>query len=265
MKHSNRWMVTALIMAGLILTACTPASIKASKIPPVKVENIEGTNLKRLILVPEAAKRLDLQTTPVREEPVVRQRKVGGEVVALTATLTDTTTLAATLTDTTTLTSTDSNIRVRVTLNESDLKMVDRSKPALVLPLGGNTGATGLTAQLVAAPAADNVEEGNDALYYALDAADHGLTAGQRVLVQLTLVGSSMPRKLIPHAALLYDAHGDTWVYTNPAPLVFVRQHISLNYIEGDLVVLFAGPPAGTAVVTVGVAELYGAETGVGK
>ncbi len=82
---------------------------------------------------------------------------------------------------------------------------------------------------------------------------------------EVTLVGSSMPRKLIPHAALLYDAHGDTWVYTNPAPLVFVRQHISVNYIEGDRVVLYAGPPAGTAVVTVGAAELYGAETGVGK
>ena len=131
MEHSNRWMVTVLIMAGLILTACTPTSIKASKIPPVKVENIEGTNLKRLTLIPEAAKRLEIQTTPVREEPVVRQRKVGGEVVALPATLAFTTTSA----------SSDSSLRVRVTLNESDLKMVDRSKPALVLPLGGNTGA----------------------------------------------------------------------------------------------------------------------------
>ena len=253
MKHSNRWMVMVLIMAGL-LAACTPAPTKAAKVQPVKVENIEGSKLKRLTLVPEAAKRIELQTTAVREEPAVRQRKVGGEVVDL-----------ATLASATTSAPSASSIQVRVTLNESDLIMVDRSKPALVLPLGGNTGATGLTAQLVAAPAADNVEEGNDALYYALDAADHGLTAGQRVLVQLTLVGSSMPRKLIPHAALLYDAHGDTWVYTNPAPLVFVRQHISINYIEGDRVVLFAGPTAGTAVVTVGAAELYGAETGVGK
>jgi len=254
MKHSNRWMVMVLIMAGLLLAACTPASIKAAKIQPVKVENIEGSNLKRLTLVPEAAKRIEIQTTAVREEPVVRQRKVGGEVVDL-----------ATLASATTSAPSASSIRVRVTLNESDLNMVDRSKPALVLPLGGNTGATGWTAQSVAAPAGGNAEEENEALYYALDTADHGLTAGQRVLVQVTLVGSSMPRKLIPHAALLYDAHGDTWVYTNPAPLVFVRQHISVNYIEGDRVVLFAGPPTGTAVVTVGAAELYGAETGVGK
>jgi hypothetical protein len=254
MKHRNRWMVMVLFMAGLLLAACAQASIKAAKIPPVKVENIEGSSLKRLTLVPEAAKRIELQTAAVREEPVVRQRKVGGEVVDL-----------ATLASATTSASSASSIRVRVTLNESDLIMVDRSKPALVLPLGGNSGATGWTAQSVAAPAGGNAEEENEALYYALDTADHGLTAGQRVLVQVTLVGSSMPRKLIPHAALLYDAHGDTWVYTNPAPLVFVRQHISVNYIEGDRVVLFAGPPTGTAVVTVGAAELYGAETGVGK
>ena len=254
MKHSNRWMVMVLIMAGLLLAACTPAPTKAAKVQPVKVENIEGSKVKRLTLVPEAAKRIEIQTTAVREEPVVRQRKVGGEVVDL-----------ATLASATISAPSAGSIRVRVTLNESDLIMVDRSKPALVLPLGGNTGATGWTAQSVAAPAVDNAEEEAEALYYALDTADHGLTAGQRVLVQVTLVGSSMPRKLIPHAALLYDAHGDTWVYTNPAPLVFVRQHISVNYIEGDRVVLFAGPPTGTAVVTVGAAELYGAETGVGK
>ena len=73
------------------------------------------------------------------------------------------------------------------------------------------------------------------------------------------------PRQVVPYAAVLYDAKGDTWVYTNPNPLTFVRHPIHIDYIEGDLAVLSDGPAAGTAVVLVGAAELFGAETGIGK
>jgi hypothetical protein len=75
----------------------------------------------------------------------------------------------------------------------------------------------------------------------------------------------SAPRKAVPYAAVLYDAKGATWVYTNPTPLTFVRQAIQIDYIEGDLAVLSDGPAAGTAVVIVGAAELFGTETGIGK
>jgi hypothetical protein len=73
------------------------------------------------------------------------------------------------------------------------------------------------------------------------------------------------PRLVIPYAALIYDLNGGTWAYTSPEPLTFVRAPITVDYIEGDIVVLLDGPPAGTAVATVGVAELYGADTGIGK
>jgi hypothetical protein len=59
---------------------------------------------------------------------------------------------------------------------------------------------------------------------------------------------------------VLYDLHGETWVYTNPSPLTFVRNRVSIDNIDGDLAVLSQGPPSGTAVVTVGVPELYGTE-----
>jgi hypothetical protein len=70
--------------------------------------------------------------------------------------------------------------------------------------------------------------------------------------------------QVIPYCALLYDAHGDTWAYTSPADLTYVRETISVDHIEGDEVVLSDGPSSGTEVVSVGVAELFGAETGVG-
>jgi hypothetical protein len=71
-------------------------------------------------------------------------------------------------------------------------------------------------------------------------------------------------RTVIPYAAVLYDEHGDTWAFTNPAPLSFIRKRIGVDYVRGDLAVLVKGPPAGTRVVTIGAAELLGAELGVG-
>lgn len=76
--------------------------------------------------------------------------------------------------------------------------------------------------------------------------------------------GSSGTRA-IAYGALLYEKDGGTFVYTNPEPLIFESAPVTVDYIEGDVVILSDGPPTGTKVVTVGGAELYGAETGVGK
>ncbi|HYY87762.1 MAG TPA: hypothetical protein VFA49_03130 [Chloroflexota bacterium] len=70
---------------------------------------------------------------------------------------------------------------------------------------------------------------------------------------------------VVPYAAVVYDKTGATWVYTAAEPLTFVRHGISLGAITGDLALLKEGPPPGTQVVTVGVAQLYGVEFGVGK
>ena len=67
----------------------------------------------------------------------------------------------------------------------------------------------------------------------------------------------------IPYAAVFYTATGDTWTYTNPEPLTFVREPIVVDHIRGDRVFLSDGPPPGMDVVTQGAAELYGTETGV--
>ncbi|TNB75712.1 hypothetical protein FHJ30_03475 [Arthrobacter sp. BB-1] len=64
----------------------------------------------------------------------------------------------------------------------------------------------------------------------------------------------------VPYGALLYDASGATWVYTNPEPLVFVRAPVAVERIEGSSVRLTSGPEPGTNIVTVGAAELLGAE-----
>ena len=49
-----------------------------------------------------------------------------------------------------------------------------------------------------------------------------------------------------------------------PEPLTFVRHRVVIDKIDRGLAVLQDGPAVGTKVVTVGAAELYGAESGVG-
>ena len=93
--------------------------------------------------------------------------------------------------------------------------------------------------------------------------------AAQRLAIETTAVREEQingaQHKVIPYAAVIYDLEGKTWAYTNPAPLTFVREAITVDHISGDIAVLAAGPAVGTSIVTVGVAELYGADTGIGK
>jgi hypothetical protein len=93
--------------------------------------------------------------------------------------------------------------------------------------------------------------------------------AAERIDVQLAPISDKQvngaERRVVPYAAVIYDLQGATWVYTSPAPLTFVRESITIDFIEGEWAVLTNGPSSGTEVVTVGVAELYGAETGVKK
>ena len=71
-------------------------------------------------------------------------------------------------------------------------------------------------------------------------------------------------RRVVPYSSLIYDPKGGTWVYTSPQPRTFVRQQVEVESIDGDQVLLVDGPPVGTEIASVGVAEIYGAETGVG-
>lgn len=69
----------------------------------------------------------------------------------------------------------------------------------------------------------------------------------------------------IPFTALIYDPEGKPWVYLVPAPRSYLRTAVTVDRIDGDVVTLSAGPPAGTPVVDVGTAELLGTEYGVGE
>jgi hypothetical protein len=66
--------------------------------------------------------------------------------------------------------------------------------------------------------------------------------------------------KVIPYEALIYDPDGGAYVYEKAEPLSYLRVEIEVKRITGDAVLLEDGPPAGTRIVTVGAAEVHGAE-----
>lgn len=90
--------------------------------------------------------------------------------------------------------------------------------------------------------------------------------ATKRLNIQTDQVkGAGQGRKTIPYSAVLYGADGDTWTYINPEPFVFVRHPVKIDSIREGLVILSDGPQVGTGVVTVGAAELFGIELGIGQ
>ena len=94
----------------------------------------------------------------------------------------------------------------------------------------------------------------------------HRITLTERAVERLglkteaTATDPQTQKLTVAYWAVLYDSAGKTWVYTNPEPLVYVRQSIAVERINADVALLTDGPPAGTAVVTTGAEELFGAE-----
>ena len=89
--------------------------------------------------------------------------------------------------------------------------------------------------------------------------------AVERIGIQIASVTEQSPELLVPSSALWMDIEGVFWVYTNPAPNVYLRQAVDVIDDDGTVATLASGPSPGTSVVIVGVPELFGTEVGVGK
>lgn len=127
------------------------------------------------------------------------------------------------------------------------------------LPLMGCNHATEATASEEGGPAKVEHLSGDEPTKVTLTA-----EAAKRLDIQTDVVSEKLVRgamrKTIPYAAILYDTEGNTWTYTNPEPLVYMRHRIVVDFIDGEVAVLLEGPPAGSAVVVVGSEELFGSE-----
>ena len=95
--------------------------------------------------------------------------------------------------------------------------------------------------------------------------------AAQRLGIELAEAAAatgSVGSVHVPYSAVIYDAEGKAWAYVAEQPLVFVREPVTVHDVlpnaTGGVAVLSEGPPVGTPVVSVGVAELFGTEFEVG-
>jgi hypothetical protein len=250
MINRNPWFgLVIILIAALGLAACGQEPTYEKIEPAELVDQGDGRNL--VILTEKAAERLDIQTETVREESIHLTRTYGGQVSKSSG---------------------DSAAMVMVSLTEEEKGMVDTNFPALIIPLedddeeDSDEEESGFSAEFDELPGLDDAEDsGTTTLTYFVMDEEANLVDGQRLMIELAMKGGNGPRLVVPFASLLYDIYGETWIYISPEPLQFLRVPVVVDYIEDDLVVLSEGPEVGTKVVTVGVAELHGTDTGVGK
>ena len=222
-----------LIAAALSVSACGYSAAAGEEGDgPAKVEAIEDSDLSKVVLQASAAKRIGLETTTVANGAVDASLVVPGTVVAAEG---------------------SGSMVVRVTLPGASAGSVDASRPARILGMGGQEG---LVAPAQAPPS--GLAGGGGARYYRLDGATTA-HVGQRLRVQLAQKGGS-ERTTVPYSSVIYWIDGGAWVYTQIAPLTFVRAPIDIDEVDGNVVVLKSGPPAGTRIVSVGGEELLGTE-----
>ena len=85
--------------------------------------------------------------------------------------------------------------------------------------------------------------------------------AEKRLGIEVT----GIDQNTLPASSILYDASGKNWVYVRLAPNQYQRQEITLRRIQGTAAVVESTLKAGSECVSIGAAELYGTEFGVGK
>ncbi len=152
-----------------------------------------------------------------------------------------------------------SKLWVRVALPVGDLDGIDRTAAVQVGKLSGSTSIG--SAKPVAAPPSANALASTVDLFYELPNEKRSLMPGQRLGVTVPLA-DEIESSTVPWSALVFDVHGGTWLYEAAGPRSYVRRRAVVRYTAGADAVLASGPPVGTSIVTEGVQQLFGAETG---
>jgi hypothetical protein len=286
MRRDNRWVFAALIVAGLAAGTLHSFWRAAGAAELATLEDVDGSNLKGIVLSSMAAKRLGIETGTVREEKVRRWLMVNSEVEAME----DGREYALTVPDmenTASINAPDDpvvSVRVRVPVRDTEesagkamagvslaggqddgdeIDAMDEAAnigeegiaAAIVFPTGGPYGKVWFKARAMSPGPGDG-----DGTYFAVDNNESGLRPGQRVIVRITQADSGSLQKIIPYSAVIYDVQGNTWVYVNPQPLVFVRHPVTVEQVDRNLAILTDGPALGARIATVGAAELMGIE-----
>lgn len=146
-------------------------------------------------------------------------------------------------------------LQVRVPVYVGDLGRIDLAAPASISRVSDSVA---LEAPPAGGPPTAEPDRMSVDRYYALP--EHAaLAPGERVLVELPMLEEAHA-VTVPTAAIVYDAWGGAWVYVCRDELHFQRARVDPARRHGERTVLRHGPAVGTCVVSVGAAEIFGAE-----
>ena len=153
---------------------------------------------------------------------------------------------------------------VRVPVYVGDLPKIDQTGDARVGGFADRQGVDGRSARPVDAPSSANPAAATVDVVYRLPNSDGAFRLGQRVgvIVPLRQEGATLTA---PWSAVVYDAEGGAWLYEQIDATSFVRRRVQVERAVDGMAVLASGVRPGARVVSIGAAELFGVEFGVGK
>ncbi len=157
-----------------------------------------------------------------------------------------------------------STVWVRVPIPVGDWDGIESTEAVRVGKLSLPSGEPPAEAKPVAAPPSANPLTGTVDVYYEMPNVGGKLIPGQRLGVTIPL-SDEKESLTAPWSAVVFDAHGGTWIYEQIGPHRYLRRRIAIRYTIGPDAVLGPGPTVGVNVVVKGVPELFGAETGFAK
>lgn len=153
---------------------------------------------------------------------------------------------------------------LRVPVYSGDFDKIDLGAEAWVTPLGGHSTNAPVLAKSVSAPPSANGGASTVDLFYSLTNSAEMFRVGQKVGVVLPLKDDA-DGLVLPWSAVVHDAQGGSWVFENPSPQLYIRRRVHISRVQGNEVQVTAGLQPAARVAVQGVAELFGAEMGVGK
>lgn len=154
----------------------------------------------------------------------------------------------------------DAVLWIEVPVYVGDLPSLDTNAAVRVGAPGAPPAALTRTAQPVQAPPTAKPDAATASLFYVLDNKDHGVRPGERLGVRIPRRGAAEQVPSTRASAIVFDANGGTWVYERVDESTFARRRVEVRAVEGGQAILARGPAPGTQLVTVGAAELFGAE-----
>jgi RND family efflux transporter MFP subunit len=149
---------------------------------------------------------------------------------------------------------------VRVPVFPSDAARIDRELEAAV----GRTedAAEDVFARPIQGPTTADPAAASIDLYYSLANTEGRFRPGERVTIRLPLSGSAQEQIVVPHAAVVRDLFGGSWVYEETSAAVYARRRVEVIDVVDGFAVISRGIEQGVPVVVVGAAELYSTEFG---